>query len=337
MPPGGGIKIVCEANLSSLQSSEHHMINNPVSSYIDTSYLDHSDSLFTMASKRSYEAPVLTQWTGGESAQVSGEVQETRRGRGSGGRRLKTEEDLNLDPEEEEKRRMRRERNKLAAARCRKRRVDQIESLQQSVEEWEEKKRMLQQEIASLEQQRTEYQFILEAHKTVCRRQEQGGGDHGTGMTGGEHGPRVVTVKTEPELLDCYNHDTSLDNYHQISSANQRPEFSTVSTNQKPPRPATLSLKTMPLRSIEGVSIDTPSTCLNFDALLDTGRTGLTPTNILAPININLSGHASSSTPALNTPGLGPSCGTQQRGLSITATLTELSSPSSNAPNLVSL
>ena len=58
---------MCEANLSSLQSSEHHMITNPVSSYIDTSYLDHSDSLFTMASKRSYDAPVLSQWTGGES------------------------------------------------------------------------------------------------------------------------------------------------------------------------------------------------------------------------------------------------------------------------------
>ena len=35
-----------------------------------------------------------------------------------------------LDLEEEEKRRVRRERNKLAAARCRKRRVEQIDGLQ---------------------------------------------------------------------------------------------------------------------------------------------------------------------------------------------------------------
>ena len=35
-----------------------------------------------------------------------------------------------LDQEEEEKRRVRRERNKLAAARCRKRRVEQIDGLQ---------------------------------------------------------------------------------------------------------------------------------------------------------------------------------------------------------------
>ena len=237
-----------------------------------------------------------------------------------GQRRIKTEQCL-MDPEEEEKRRVRRERNKLAAARCRKRRVDQIESLQKDVDGWEEKKRLLQQEIASLEQQRAEFQFILDAHKATCKAQLPG--------SLGE-GPRVV-VKTEPEMLDsvsCYSHDTILDSF---PLTNQRTEFP-PSANQKP-RPATLSLKTLPLRSIEGVSIDTPSTCLNFDSLLESGhRTGLTPTNILAPININVT----SSTGA-NNPSLGPSCATQQRGLSITATIAELSSPTTNTPNLVSL
>ena len=44
-----------------------------------------------------------------------------------GGRRPRM--DKNISPEEEERRRLRRERNKLAAARCRKRRVDHTNSL----------------------------------------------------------------------------------------------------------------------------------------------------------------------------------------------------------------
>lgn len=47
--------------------------------------------------------------------------------RNMGGR--KPTKDLNISPEEEERRRVRRERNKLAAARCRKRRVDHTNAL----------------------------------------------------------------------------------------------------------------------------------------------------------------------------------------------------------------
>merc|ERR1719187_284620 len=72
----------------------------------------------------------------------------------------------------EERRRVRRERNKLAAARCRKRRVDQTETLQIEVNNWEEKKRMLQDEIHSLQAQKEELQFILEAHKSVCKQSQ---------------------------------------------------------------------------------------------------------------------------------------------------------------------
>merc|ERR1712038_2133225 len=59
---------------------------------------------------------------------------------------------------QEERRKVRRERNKLAAARCRKRRVDQTETLQIEVNNWEEKKRMLQDEIHSLQAQKEELQ-----------------------------------------------------------------------------------------------------------------------------------------------------------------------------------
>merc|ERR1712157_601540 len=66
------------------------------------------------------------------------------------------EEEL-LDPEEEEKRKMRRNRNRLAAARCRQKRLDQIETLQVEVNNWEKKNRSLE-----------ELQYILAAHRNTC-------------------------------------------------------------------------------------------------------------------------------------------------------------------------
>merc|ERR1711913_266083 len=60
----------------------------------------------------------------------------------------KAEEDL-MDPEEDEKRKMRRNRNRLAAARCRQKRLDQIETLQVEVNNWE-------------------LQYILAAHRSTC-------------------------------------------------------------------------------------------------------------------------------------------------------------------------
>merc|ERR1712107_72818 len=62
----------------------------------------------------------------------------------------KRDDDPLLDPEEEEKRRMRRDRNRLAAAKCRKRRLDQIETLQVEVEGWERRNKKLEDEIAAL-------------------------------------------------------------------------------------------------------------------------------------------------------------------------------------------
>ena len=340
----GGIKIVCEANLSSLGGLE------------DMYSLD--KMTYSEPLKRSYDVSLDTSWAGGTvtslvtplTGQQPSDVRPRGIGRGNG-RRIKMEEGL-LDPEEEEKRRVRRERNKLAAARCRKRRVDQIDTLQSQVEEWEERKRLLQEEIVSLQQQREEFQFILSAHKRVCSRGSQDTvsvsvsdiTDVSHFPVTSDNGPRVVTVKSEPELEPVSFSDhlslhsvsetesdlSSLDSFSMVSTM-----VSSTASIMRPQRPVSLSLKTLPLRSIEGVSIDTPSTCLNFDSLLD-GRTGLTPTNILNPINI------SSSASSLQTQALassGASCGSQTRGASasITASMSELSSPSSNTPNLVSL
>merc|ERR1719402_1737619 len=99
-------------------------------------------------------------------------MMEERKVNRGGGRKSASLKDEELCPEEEERRRVRRERNKLAAARCRKRRVDQTETLQIEVNNWEEKKRMLQEEIQSLQATKEELQFILDAHKSVCKQSQ---------------------------------------------------------------------------------------------------------------------------------------------------------------------
>lgn len=91
----------------------------------------------------------------------------TRRG---GGRRPTTNN--NMTPEEEEKRRIRRERNKLAAARCRKRRVDQTNELTEEVQMLEKKREELQKQIESLNGTKQELEFLLEAHRPTCQRVE---------------------------------------------------------------------------------------------------------------------------------------------------------------------
>ncbi|KAK8395227.1 hypothetical protein O3P69_006146 [Scylla paramamosain] len=93
------------------------------------------------------------------------QVQPPRR---TGGRRPIKDEKISA--EEEERRHLRRERNKLAAARCRKRRLDQTNMLQEETDELEEKKTELQTEIQLLQQQRDELEFLLATHKAVCRR-----------------------------------------------------------------------------------------------------------------------------------------------------------------------
>ncbi|XP_070578089.1 fos-related antigen 2-like isoform X2 [Ptychodera flava] len=77
--------------------------------------------------------------------------------------------DNELTAMEREKRKVRRERNKLAAAKCRQKRVDQTNELVTETEVWEEKNATLQNEIAKLEKQKEQLEFLLQAHKPMCR------------------------------------------------------------------------------------------------------------------------------------------------------------------------
>merc|ERR1711899_409310 len=161
----------------------------------------------------------------------------------------KAEEEL-LDPEEDEKRKMRRNRNRLAAARCRQKRLDQIETLQVEVNNWEKKNRSLEEEVAALKADKEELQYILAAHRNTCSLQVK---VEPTGVTE-EESPVFVEVQPCQETV-------------------------------KPQRPGSLSLP-VTVNNIEGVSIDTPSNgILSFNTLLE-GKTGLTPTNILSPTSL---------------------------------------------------
>merc|ERR1712066_480361 len=148
----------------------------------------------------------------------------------------KAEEDL-MDPEEDEKRKMRRNRNRLTAARCRQKRLDQIETLQVEVNNWEKRNSSLEEEVAALKADKEELQYILAAHRSSYSLQ----------------------VKVEP------------------ATEEEPPVFVEVQPSVesvKPQRPGSLSLP-MTVNNIEGVSIDTPSNgILSFNTLLE-GKTGL--------------------------------------------------------------
>lgn len=89
--------------------------------------------------------------------------------RNMGGRRPKNS--ANLSPEEEEKRRVRRERNKLAAARCRKRRVDQTNDLLEKVLILENEKNKLQRDIQDLQAEKEDLECLLQSHRSQCKLQ----------------------------------------------------------------------------------------------------------------------------------------------------------------------
>ncbi|XP_059477586.1 transcription factor kayak isoform X2 [Neocloeon triangulifer] len=91
--------------------------------------------------------------------------------RNVGGRR--PVKDDKCTPEEEARRSVRRERNKLAAARCRKRRLDHTNELVEETEGLEAKKQAMQAEIQQLQRDKEELEFLLEAHRPCCRLQQQ--------------------------------------------------------------------------------------------------------------------------------------------------------------------
>ncbi|KAM8847611.1 protein c-Fos-like [Synchiropus picturatus] len=71
--------------------------------------------------------------------------------------------------EEEERRRIRRERNKIAAAKCRNRRRELIDTLQAETDQLEDEKCALQSEVADLMKEKENLEQILASHRPSCK------------------------------------------------------------------------------------------------------------------------------------------------------------------------
>lgn len=116
----------------------------------------------------------LSHHVGGQQQQAHLSPQQTATSKGGGPRRhtgpRTPKNESNISAEEAERRRIRRERNKLAAAKCRKRRMDHTAQLQEETEELESVQKEIHDEIVSLQQQKEQLEFILRAHKVHCKR-----------------------------------------------------------------------------------------------------------------------------------------------------------------------
>ena len=202
------------------------------------------------------------------------------------------QDEADMSAEEIERLRIRRERNKAAAARCRKRRLDQIDTLSEEVGRHEKKKRSLEEEIAQLKAEKEQLEYILAQHKAECK------------FAPTLANPQIMTaVKSEPPPLPVL-----VQPIEQVNVYEEQPMVS-VGRTLKPKRPLTLNVTASPV--VEGVVIETPSkvmTSLGFDTLMSS--TGLTPTtNLITPVTFSsvttCSGQQRSSDsilPDLNTP-----------------------------------
>ncbi|XP_077591109.1 v-fos FBJ murine osteosarcoma viral oncogene homolog Ab [Stigmatopora nigra] len=74
-----------------------------------------------------------------------------------------------ISPEEEAKKKIRRERNKQAAAKCRNRRRELTDTLQAETDQLEDEKSKLQNDIANLLKEKEQLEFILVAHRPICK------------------------------------------------------------------------------------------------------------------------------------------------------------------------
>ncbi|XP_059611683.1 transcription factor kayak isoform X2 [Phlebotomus argentipes] len=222
--------------------------------------------------------------------------------RNMGGRR--PAKACNLSPEEEEKRKIRRERNKLAAARCRKRRVDHTNELTDEVNGLEKKKQDLQSDIQALQQQKEELEFLLESHRAHCRLKGRSCSPldvkpHATMLelcdriksepvdVDGPPSPKRVLLSqaANPDVIILPPITSSAGMAKPVRP--NRPSSLNVPLTMTPSQVLGVSVSGKSVTEFAGVPITTPSNGMfNFDSLMD-GGTGLTP--VSAPLQPNCS------------------------------------------------
>jgi len=255
----------------------------------------------------------------------------TRRANPGAGRKpqgRQNEEEENLSPEERERLRVRRLRNKEAAARCRKRRVDQTNTLQGEVDFWQSKKEDLEEEIAKLKVEKDNLEFILQAHCSNPGECYLGGARTTTQQPLPQipitvpQTVHIATVKQEEPtvVVEPVNAPYLLPENLNFVVSKEVKEHQPLT---KPQRPSTLGLAIVKpsVKGLEDVTIETPSRNvpnLSFDAFI---ATGFTPTTAAANVTLV-------NSQALNTP---TACSQQQR----TTECLDLSTPVNDNAYLV--
>ncbi|XP_060077141.1 fos-related antigen 2-like isoform X1 [Ylistrum balloti] len=214
------------------------------------------------------------------------------------GRKRRGARDVKLSPEEEERRRVRRERNKVAAAKCRQRRVDHTNRLTGETDQLESERDDLESEIQQLQQQKDQLEFILQAHQPLCKLEERT--QQHQNASPSITMPSKVKIKKEPGV-DGRSTTCPMGKGTTTSTTGMRPSSLDIKTEDR---------KKVTVTSATGIPITTPSNGFYFamDSMVD--HTGLTPI----------------------TNGPTSSCGTEAN-----RTTSESSSENVNSPTLISL
>ncbi|XP_041070176.1 proto-oncogene c-Fos-like [Carcharodon carcharias] len=143
-------------------------------------------------------------------------------------------EELNT-PEDEEKRKVRRERNKLAAAKCRNRRRELTDSLQTETEKLEGEKSVLETEIADLLKEKEKLEFILAAHRPVCRVPEPEAQSLPTASTQTVHSEAAATPPAPaPDFVSSLDSGRSVPDVDLIGLADWEPLYSSLPADCEP-------------------------------------------------------------------------------------------------------
>ncbi|KAI1295617.1 Transforming protein v-Fos/v-Fox [Halotydeus destructor] len=156
-----------------------------------------------------------------------------------------------MNPEEDDKRRVRRERNKLAAARCRKRRLDHTNELIIQTEGLNDEQNKLRCELEDLQSQAEKLKYILDSHKSNCK------------LTSS------AALDVKPNLEHSFQHSQPIMSRCRPSTL---PLTNAVYPNSMQPNGVVTA--TQPNDSL--VPIQTPSNGISLDTFLE-GGTGLTP------------------------------------------------------------
>lgn len=214
---------------------------------VDPAGSDRSSDRYDYSDMSDADWPPTKRGRGGDGQDLTGYDMTTSVG---GGRKRKRDE--KISPEEEERRRVRRERNKLAAAKCRQRRVDHTNRLIIETEKLEKERESIEADIQTLQQQKDQLEFVLQAHQPLCKV---------------DSSQPSVKVKSE--------------NSHNVSCGGPKLPVSSAGSSV---RPSTLPLikrekkdGDVSVSSATGIPITTPSSGFLFtlDNMVD--HTGLTP------------------------------------------------------------